>query len=176
MMTVPISRIDGATGVVARMRPLLLQYFRRRCRDAVEAEDLAQDVLVRVLCHVHWRSEEEVRAYIFRAAENRWRDRGRRRLTRGETVEWNDDSLDGKSEEITPECVLLAQEEVRQVERALGELSERTRDVLILFKLEQMKIADIATMLGISVSAVNKHLAKALEHLAIRRAEREPSR
>jgi DNA-directed RNA polymerase specialized sigma24 family protein len=41
-----------------------------------------------------------------------------------------------------------------------------TRAVVILIKLEQMKAATVAEMLGISVSAVNKHLANAVAHLS----------
>lgn len=172
-MTARSSRMGRVNDIVTDVRPLLLQYFRRRCKNAAEAEDLTQDVLLRVLCRIRTQSEEEARGYVFRAAANRWRDRGRRLLTRGETVEWSDESLNGQSEEITPECVLLAQEEVKQVLRALDELTERTRDILILFKLERVKIADIARMFNISVSAVNKHLAKALEHLATRLGEQD---
>lgn len=167
-MTAPTSRTADPASIVAQMRPVLIAYFRRRCGDAAEAEDLAQDVLVRVLAHMNWQTEEEAKGYIFRAAVNRWRDRGRRLLTHPETVEWTDETLGGRSEENTPESVVLAQEELKQVTQALAELNERPRDVLILFKLEQMKIADIAAMFGISVSAVNKHLARALAHLGSR--------
>jgi DNA-directed RNA polymerase specialized sigma24 family protein len=37
---------------------------------------------------------------------------------------------------------------------------------MMLIKLEQMKVATVAEMLGISVSAVNKHLSKGVAHLA----------
>jgi len=39
---------------------------------------------------------------------------------------------------------------------ALQELGERTRDVFMLDRLEHMKHAEIATLFGISVSAVEK--------------------
>ena len=51
---------------------------------------------------------------------------------------------------------------------ALTELHPRTRDVFVLHRLEQMKQAEIAGLFGISVSSVEKHIARALEHLATR--------
>lgn len=159
---------DGAS-LTAQMRPALVRYFTRRTGNPAEAEDLAQDVLVRSLAHAHWKSAEQARGYIFRAAVNRWRDRRRRLLTRGVTVAW-DEAAEGRSgTENSPECVLIVREDLELIATALEEIPERTRTVLMLIKLEHMKVATVAEMLGISVRAVNKHLAKALAHLAQRR-------
>jgi RNA polymerase sigma-70 factor (ECF subfamily) len=50
----------------------------------------------------------------------------------------------------------------------LEELSELTRNVFVLFRLEQMKQKDIATLLGISQGTVEKHVMKAAFHLTSR--------
>ena len=49
--------------------------------------------------------------------------------------------------------------------RALDELGERTRDIFMMYRLEKMKHRDIAALYGITVSAVEKHIAKAGVHL-----------
>jgi RNA polymerase sigma factor (sigma-70 family) len=154
------------TLIVAQMRPALVKYFRRRCGSMEEAEDLAQDVLVRALAHASWQSAEQAKGYIFRAAINRWRDRQRMALTHGVTVEWNDAATVDLDEEISPEHVLIVEQELHRVATALLQLSERTRDVFIMIRLEQMKQAAVAEMLGVSVSTVEKELVKALAHLA----------
>jgi RNA polymerase sigma factor (sigma-70 family) len=152
--------------LAAEMRPALVKYFQRKTGNATEAEDLAQDVLVRALKHADWQSSEEARGYIFRAAVNRWHDHVRRRRTHGIQV-----PLDALAEqdcgvESPPERVLVAREELHQIARVLETLNPRTRTVLMLIRFEQMKAASVAEMLGISVSAVNKHLATALASLA----------
>jgi RNA polymerase sigma factor (sigma-70 family) len=158
--------------LAAQMRPALVKYFRRKTGNTAEAEDLAQDVLVRALGHAHWTSPSQAKGYIFRAAINRWRDRRRRVGTWGQSVTWEDAEDEIEGAENTPERVLMLQEEIVQVVRALESMNERTRAVLMLIKLEQMKVAAVAGMLGISVSAVNKHLARALARLAeLRRPE-----
>jgi RNA polymerase sigma-70 factor (ECF subfamily) len=51
---------------------------------------------------------------------------------------------------------------------AIEELSERTRAIFYLYRLENLKIREIAEFYGISGSAVEKHVSKALLHLAQR--------
>ena len=169
-MSAPFTRPDDPApenrSLVAQMRPALVKYFRRKTGSAVEAEDLAQDVLVRALTHAHWKSPSEAKGYIFRTAINRWRDRLRRRLTQGKTVPWDDVIGEAQGVESPPERVLMVREEFTQVLRLMDAMSERTQAVLVLIKLERMKAATVAEMLGISESAVNKHLAKGLARLA----------
>jgi DNA-directed RNA polymerase specialized sigma24 family protein len=52
-------------------------------------------------------------------------------------------------------------------------MNVRTRTVLMLIKLEQMRVATVAEMLGISVSAVAKHLAKGIAQLATLRKQQD---
>lgn len=153
---------------VAQLRPALVKFFQRRCANASEAEDLAQDVIVRVLAHSRWSSQDEAKGYIFRTAANRWHDRRRRQLSHGKEVDWNDEVARGLDEENSPERVFVIKEELRRVAAALQELNERTRDVFVLHRLERLKQAEIAEMLGISISSVEKHMLKALAHLARR--------
>jgi RNA polymerase sigma-70 factor (ECF subfamily) len=165
--------VFNADGIVAQMRPALVKYFKRKCSSPEEAEDLAQDVLVRTLGRVEWESPEQAKGYVFRAAVNRWRDRRRRALTRGISVEWNEAALGAAgalesitNEEIVPERVLIVEQELTHVAAALQELSERSRDIFMLVRLEGMKQSAVAQMLGISPSTVEKELVKVLAHLA----------
>jgi RNA polymerase sigma factor (sigma-70 family) len=151
---------------VAALRPALLKYFLRKCRNAAEAEDLAQDVLERALAHSRWESVEHAKGYIFRIAVNRWHDRNRRRVSHGSVIEWDDAAPYAQAEEISPERVLTGRQELHVVVAALQQLSERTRDVFMLDRLEHLRHGEIAEIFGISVSAVEKHVCKAVAHLA----------
>jgi RNA polymerase sigma factor (sigma-70 family) len=168
-LDLPAESPDGAT-LVAPLRPALVKYFLRKCGSAAEAEDLTQDVLERALGKTHWESAEQAKGYIFRIAVNRWHDRNRRGLTRGTVVEWDDAATFAQAEETSPEDVLSNEQELHAVIAALQELNERTRDVFMLFRVEQLKHGEIAQLFGISVSAVEKHVAKAVAHLARRAA------
>jgi RNA polymerase sigma factor (sigma-70 family) len=160
----------------ARFRRPLMSYFLRRLGNRSEAEDLTQQVFVRVLAG-EMAELENPQAYIFTVASNLLKDRGRATLRRGgEAVpppedELVDELLATLVEERSPERVLLGKEALAGVLKALDELGERTRDIFILFRLENMKQAQIASLFGISQSTVEKHVMRATAHLALRRGD-----
>lgn len=151
----------------------LIAYFLRRVGDRNEAEDLTQEVLLRVLRNVDVVDVPRAKAYIFTAAANLLRDRARQAAVRQTESRA---SLDDPSafaardlvEEISPERVLLGKETLQDVLAALGELSERTRDIFVLYRIEKMKQHEIASLFGLSLSAVEKHVVKAIAHLSKR--------
>jgi len=71
-------------------------------------------------------------------------------------------------EDRDPERVLVGRQTIRDVLDALAELGERTRDIFILARLENVQHREIAAMYGISVSAVEKAMMKAMAHLGAR--------
>jgi RNA polymerase sigma factor (sigma-70 family) len=172
-----IARLD------ARFRGPLMVYFLRRKFLRGEAEDLTQEVFVRMIGREDDVPPENADVYIFQIAANLLRDRARRATTRKAD---SHASLDAPTElaaqgvahhpelveDRGPERVLLAQESLAEAMRALGELSERTRHIYILHRLEKMRHKDIAALLGLSVSAVEKHVIRAVAHLTERCGKR----
>jgi RNA polymerase sigma-70 factor (ECF subfamily) len=173
--TLPLGKPVDAGSFLTEFRPALVRFFRRRCKNLSQAEDLAQEVIVRALGSEQWGSVEEAKGYVFRTAANLWCDQTRRRVAHGGTeLRWDENIVQGVSGGVPIERVLLSEEALRRVDAALWQLSERTRDVFVLNRLEQMKNREIATMLGISESAVEKHVTKALAHLAREIGDHEP--
>lgn len=147
-----------------RYRPALMSFFLRRIRDHAEAEDLTQEVFVRLTALEIGPDNPD--GYIFQAAANLLRDRGRRARVRAgyrQAVEFEEGQ---RSEQITPARVLDGKESLERVLKALKSLPERTRAIFILYRLENMKQREIGEMFGISASAVEKHVVKAVAALA----------
>jgi RNA polymerase sigma-70 factor (ECF subfamily) len=159
------ARLADPSSLVTSLRPALVKYFMRKCHHAAESEDMAQEVVLRALKAARWQTEQQARGFIFRIAMNLWHDRNRRLSSHGTVIEWDDDALFAEVEETSPERVLAQEEELETLHAALQSLNERTRDIFVLFRLEQMKQGEIGAVYGISVSAVEKHIAKALSHL-----------
>jgi RNA polymerase sigma factor (sigma-70 family) len=156
----------------ARFRAPLLAYFRNRIGDASEAEDLVQDVFSR-LARQNEFSPTNVQAYIFVTAANLLKDRARNRAVRSASAHTSiDDSATKCLQELTedrdPERVLAGKDTLREFLEGLEALNERTRDIFILARVEHMSQRDIARIFGISVSAVEKHIMKALGILGAR--------
>lgn len=158
----------------ARFRGALMSYFLRRVNNRAEAEDLTQEVFVRLIGMGSFAEVERADAFVFRIASNLLRDRSRK----AKRWRWSRKSpLDEESigefvkelvEDRGPERVLMGKESLADVMNALDELGERTRDIFLLFRLEAMKQQQIAALLGISASTVEKHVMKATQHLARR--------
>ena len=71
-----------------------------------------------------------------------------------------------------PQAALEAGNDLRQVEAALRRLPERTRHIFLLNRIHGRTYADIANVMGVSQSAVEKHMMRALE--ACKASLREP--
>ncbi len=160
-----------------RFRGPLMSFFLRRVRDRSEAEDLTQDVFARLLGAVARGRIEDSEAFVFRVAANLLADRARRQARRGASLPLDAAVADAALvselarefvEDRDPERVLLGRDGLRSVLDALGELGERTRDIYVLFRLENLKQRDIAALYGISVSTVEKEIMRATLHLATR--------
>jgi RNA polymerase sigma factor (sigma-70 family) len=166
---------DGLAELSERLRKPLIAYFRRRSADPAEAEDMTQEVFVRAMRREGETDVRSAEAYVFTIAANLARDRARTRAARhaGRHVSLDlmvagEARFDLASEDSSAETVLIERERLRQALAALEELPERTRDIFILFRVEKMRQAEIATRLGVSVSAVEKHVVRAAAHLARR--------
>jgi RNA polymerase sigma-70 factor (ECF subfamily) len=159
----------------ARFSRPLLTFFRRRIKDPSQAEDLTQEVLLRVVRACQEGQIERADSYVFKVAVNLLRDQKRQARRAGPTtfVPLDEVLEDGPIETqlveaLSPERVLLSKDSLEDVLRALNELGELTRNVFILFRLENMKQKDIAALYGIGQSTVEKHVMKAVLHLATR--------
>jgi len=151
-----------------------MTFFLRRIKDRSLAEDLTQDVLLKVVRACEKGQIERADSYVFKVAINLLRDQRRRALRAGPAIfvpieEERDGPLDTQLvEAISPERVLLSEDSLADVLRSLEELGELTRNIFILFRLENMKQKDIAALYGIGQSTVEKHVVKAVLHLANR--------
>lgn len=164
----PVSKAERDVHVSAiahrYYRPLLV-FFRKRLPPSADADDYVQELFAR-LSSVEKLSEiERIEGYIFQTAANLLRDGARKRAVRGEDEQQNYDAEQFSSDEITPERVLLGKEQVAELLDALEMLPERTRTVFILKRFENFRYGEIARRLGISVSSVEKHMAKAIKKL-----------
>jgi RNA polymerase sigma-70 factor (ECF subfamily) len=147
-------------------RPSLYRYMLRHTQRSSDAEDLVQDVFVRLSRMEGVAAIRNGEAFLFEIAANLLRDWARKRRTHGATVEVSETYFELRDGEPGPERVLQAKVELGEVVQALNSLGEKTRNIFILRRLEQHKCQEIAALYGISVKAVERHIAKALLHLA----------
>ena len=164
-------RQESHADLDVRFRRPLMTFFMRRVRDPLEAEDLTQEVFARALASGELCRVERPDSFLFTIATNLLRDRHRLAVRRSGASATADASFVKSGELVEdrgPERVLEGYESLTEVLAALDELSRRTRDIFILFRLENMKQKDIAALYGTTQKAVEKHVLKAVMHLALR--------
>ena len=144
--------------------PGLRRYFSKRVA-ADQVDDLVQEVFLRMQAHAAGPPIEHLDRYLFTVAASVLSDQKRRRVVRYESAHKSLEESDHPAEELTPESVLLDREALERVVAAIADLPARTRDIFLLHRFEEITCAGIAAQLGMSVSAVEKHLMRALRSL-----------
>ena len=131
-------------------------------RDA-EAEDLAQEAMLRAYRFFGGFRGGDPRAWLLRIVRNvcyTWlRDRG------GDATREFDEATDGAAG-ATPEALAIAAADRERLARALDELPERFREVLVLRELEGCSYKEIAEITGSPIGTVMSSLSRARRRLA----------
>lgn len=148
----------------------LLHYFRRRGALGDDAHDLVQEVFLRLARRSDLGDIRQIHSYLFRIATNVLTDLYRRQAREPAQVVSFDEAVHGQ-EEITPERVFWSRQELERVIEAIAQLPERTRRIFVLYHLENVRQKEIADRLGIALSTLEKHMARANRFL-LRRLDR----
>lgn len=158
---------SGLAALIAQHRAELLRFLVARTGDRDEADDLLQELWLRVR-DADAGPVANGRAYLFRAANNlvldRARERGRRaaRDSAWSQQEYGDDPVDPGA---SADAAMVAREEAARLASAIGNLPDGARRALRLHKIDGLSHAETAARLGISKSGVEKHIAVAMKHL-----------
>jgi RNA polymerase sigma-70 factor (ECF subfamily) len=165
-------RHQGLEALYRASRPELLRFLIARTGDLSEAEDILQELWIK-LQQPSGGPIAHGRAYLYRMAQNiivdRLRERHRR--ARRERV-WHEELHERDAPGAEPadgsknaEDLLLEREEAALLATAVANLPEGARRVFELHKLQGLSHAEIAHQLSISRSGVEKHIAVAMKYL-----------
>lgn len=157
----------AARELTARLVPRALGYAGRLLGDRAEAEDVAQEAMLRLWrAAPGWRAgEAQVSTWLYRVVTNLCTDRLRRRQRRGPV------GLDADAPEVAdgaagPEDGLIEADRMAALDRALAALPERQRQALVLRHIEGLSNPEIAAVMDIGVEAVESLTARAKRALA----------
>ena len=141
--------------------PRLRRYARALTRDAVAADDLVQDCLVRGLAKQHlWKEGTDLRAWLFTILHNQYVNQVRRAVREGAAVAVSDTE---------PSLTHAAEQghrlDLRDLDRALAKLPEEQRTVILLVGLEGMRYEAVAEIIDVPVGTVRSRLSRGREAL-----------
>lgn len=141
-------------GLFERLYPPLFRYLQRLTGDADAADDAAQEAFVRLT--KQRLPENEVRPWLFTVGTNLIRDRARK-VERHRRLQSH---VPHASEPVAPDRSTERKERIEQVRKALGELPERDRTMLLM-REEGFKYEEIARTVDVAPGSVGTLLARA---------------
>ena len=141
--------------------PRLRRYARALTRDTVSADDLVQDCVLRGLAKLHlWKEGTDLRAWLFTILHNQYVNQVRRAVREGATV-----SVSETEPLLTRSADQGKRLELRDLDRALAQLPEEQRTVILLVGLEGMRYEAVADVIGVPVGTVRSRLSRGREAL-----------
>lgn len=160
----------GLEAVYRLYRGELLRFLTARIGDPVEAEDILQELWIR-LHNAPGSPIANGRAYLYRMAQNLIVDRVREKQRRMQRERlWlqahGEASTTGEpvDQARNAEEAMLEREETARLAATVAALPEGARRVFELHKQEGLSHAEVAMRLGISKSGVEKHMAVAMKY------------
>jgi RNA polymerase sigma-70 factor (ECF subfamily) len=156
----------AARTLVLRLSPRVLGYATRLLADRAEAEDVAQEAMLRLWrVAPEWRTgEAQVTTWLYRVVTNLVTDRQRARQRRQATT--LDDAPEVADDAPAAVAQLIEADRMAALDRALDSLPDRQRQALVLRHFEGMSNPEIAEIMQIGVEAVESLTARAKRALA----------
>jgi len=157
--------------MVARKLPRMLALAHRMLGDAVEAEDVAQDAMLRA-----WRQaprwtpgKAKFDTWLHRVALNLCYDRLRRRREIP-----TDTPPERRDEGPAPDRGLMAADVGARVDAALARLPDRQREAIVLCHYQELTNIEAAALMKISVEALESLLSRGRRALRLALADIRP--
>lgn len=164
------AKLDWFKTVILPQEAALRGRLRRILPSTHELEDMVAEVLTRAYATENWENVTTGRAYLFTIARNLVIDTARRnKVVSFETIA----DLELLQGDHNVEAQLHAREALRQVQAIVDSLPTQCRRVFILRRVYEKSMLEIADEMSLSVSTVEKHLAKAIGIVMRAWAERE---
>jgi len=138
--------------------PALVRFLYRKVWDADRAEDLAQEAFVRALDH----DPDNPRAFVFTVAANLARDEARTVIRRRRHLELV--KAEPRTDADSPADELERRERERILQAALAQLTDRDREVLLLWDAG-LDYDEIAAQTGLARGAIGTTLSRARRRL-----------
>jgi RNA polymerase sigma factor (sigma-70 family) len=145
-----------------RYHQSLFGFFYRLTGDAMSSEDLVQDVFLRMLKYRRtFRADSEFRAWMYQIARTARIDR----FKKHQSQTLSSPEFDKTRGAIRPDQHFEDSEKSRTLQRALLQLSDEKRELLVLSRFQEMNHAEIAELLGIEVGTVKVRVHRAMKEL-----------
>jgi RNA polymerase sigma-70 factor (ECF subfamily) len=144
-----------------RLRSALIAFFTRRLGNGAEAEDMTQEVFIR-LARSNRSPIESHDSYVFAIAANLLRDKARREKVRADYREERRLADYVGVDTLDPFRVAAGRQHLAEIARIIADLPEKTQRIFTLYRIENIDKQSIAESFGLSVRMVEVHIRRAM--------------
>ena len=158
----------GAFREIYRKYSPVMQAFAAKFTNRTTAEDLVQDVFMRIWVNRETSPiNESLQAYLFRAVRNRCINYLEHLKIKAnyEAREMIELQIREAAFFQSPEQLFIRQEQLDRIYQEIEKLPEKSREIFKMTYFEDKKAAEIAKELCLSVRTVETHIYKALKTL-----------
>ena len=153
------AKLEWFKTVILPHQPQLRAYLRYRN----DLDDLVAEALARAWANPEWRRIDRGRAYLFTIARNLVIDLARReKIVSFQAIA----DLDPPQDDSQFDAQLNARDQLRRLQAIVDQLPQQCRRVFILRRVQEKSFTEIAAEMDLTVSTIEKHLAKAIRLLA----------
>ena len=153
----------------ARHRLKLYRYLLRQLRDNALADECFQDVWQKVIAaRAGWRPDALFSTWLYRIAHNRLNDHWRAAKHRPPPPADAEERAARMPDPHTPERILSDFEQRRRLQRAMDELPDEQREVVLLRLERELTLEEIAEITGVGRETVKSRLRYAMDKLRAR--------
>jgi RNA polymerase sigma factor (sigma-70 family) len=157
-------KVEKLAILFERHQTMLYNFFLRLTGNRASSEDLVQEVFIRILKYrAGYLGESRFAVWMFQIARNAHVDFLRKQ--KGE-LPLDDQFVETPDREPLPGERLEADQEAALVRRALDKLPVKKRELLVLFRFQNLKLREIAELLDCQVGTVKVQVHRALKDLS----------
>ncbi len=155
---------QAVVSMFMELRPVLRLFLINRLKGEADAEDVLQEVYLRLSEIKIEDCIKDERAFLFKMARNLAIDFQRRKAVRRAQPLDDKAIFEVPSATPSPEVQAISREWYARFSDAIDEMPTKRKQVFVLHKMRQLSYREIADKMGISTKMVEKHMTQALSH------------
>ncbi|MEG0261136.1 MAG: RNA polymerase sigma factor [Lysinibacillus sp.] len=159
-------------GVYEEFNRYIYHLCLKLTRNSVEAEDLMQEVWVKVVRYENNVAEvEHIKAWLTTITMNTFRDRYRKKVRRGKYMMNQPETLDVPILDLVPNNEISTEEKIEKdvitqvVQEKMGQLDTIYQKTLWYFYIDQYSLVEISNIMKVSIGTVKSRLFRAKARL-----------
>lgn len=157
----------NAASLMDELATPLVRYLSKKTQNNEDANDLAQEALLRMHTFQQTKELDNAKAFLFKTANNLLIDQLRRTKVHNKylDLEMLDDQSDEEKYSPSVERTVCAEQELAQIYKTVELMPEKVRRAFLMHRGTDMTYPQIAKDMGVTTSMVEKYIVQALKFL-----------